>query len=151
VKVVQSRRMNSFYTTEVAGSLWLGAQATNAETIPFHGRAEQNLLLHFWPLTTQIFVPQQIDYDGAGDFRGYVLAIPVITDLKNFVIDYALMLSQLSDDVRGFRPAEAVIDLPAQGALAFLEHLARLSSQKANGATRFSVGSVEFLHLAKLG
>ena len=61
------------------------------------------------------------------------------------------MLSQLDKKARGYRPAEAVIDLPAEGALAFLEHLAQLASQKANGASKFSVGSVEFLHLAKFG
>ena len=68
----------------MAGSLWLGAQAINAEAVPFQGRAEQNLLLHFWPLTALIFVPQQIDSDGKGDFVGYILAIPEVDDLENF-------------------------------------------------------------------
>ena len=107
----------------MAGSLWLGAGHQRGGD-PFQGRAEQNLLLHFWPLTAQIFVPQQIDSDGKGEFVGFVLAIPEVNDLKNFIVDYPLMLSELGKDVRGFRPAEAVIDLPAQGALAFLEHLA---------------------------
>lgn len=151
VKVEQARRKNGFHTTEVAGSLWLGAQATNAELLPFEGRAEQNLLLHCWPLTVLIFVPQQIDMDGASEFVGYVLAIPEVTDLENFVIDYPQMLGQLGKAVRAYRPAEAVIDLPAQGALAFLEHLARLSGQKAQEKSRYSVGSIEYFHLAKIG
>ncbi len=152
VKVEEARRKHEFYTTEVAGSLWLGAHALNAEAIPFEGRAEQNLLLHFWPLTTQIFVSQQIDSDGLGDFLGYVLAIPEVSDLKNFVIDYPLMLSQLGKDMRAYYPTEAVIHLPAQGALAFLEHLARLAQQKAEKQqVRYSVGSIEYLHLAKIG
>jgi CRISPR-associated protein Cmx8 len=152
VKVEQARQRNGFYTTEVASALWLGAQATNAELLPFEGRAEQNLLLHFWPLTVLIFVPQQIGMDGDREFVGFVLAIPEVADLENFLLDYPQMLTQLSKEARGYRPAEAVIDLPAQGALAFLEHLARLSSQKAlAGTIRYSVASVEFLHLDKIG
>jgi CRISPR-associated protein Cmx8 len=152
VKVEQARRKNAFHTADVAGSLWLGAQATNAELLPFEGRAEQNLLLHFWPLTTLIFVPQQIDVDGTGNFVGYVLAIPEVADLEAFLLDYVEMLGQLGTEVRGFRPAEAVIDLPAEGALAFLEHLARLSAGKvAGGALKYAVGYVEYLHLAKIG
>jgi CRISPR-associated protein Cmx8 len=98
-----------------------------------------------------IFVPQQIDADGSGDFVGYVLAIPEVADLEQFLSDYPQMLGQLSSAVRGYRPAEAVIDLPAQGALAFLEHLARLSTEKATEKVKYSVGSIEFLHLAKFG
>lgn len=152
VKVEQARQKNGFHTTEVAGSLWLGAQATNAEAVPFEGRAEQNLLLHFWPITALIFVPQQIDHEGKGDFSGYVLAIPEVSDVENFVVDYPLMLGELSKETRGYRPAEAVIDLPAQGALAFLEHLARLATRKAaQKQIKYTVGSIEFLHLDKKG
>jgi CRISPR-associated protein Cmx8 len=151
VKAEQARRNNGFHTATVASSLWLGAQATNAELIPFEGRAEQNLLLHSWPLTVLIFAPQQINFEGTGDFVGYVLAIPEVADLDAFLSDYPQMLGELGKEVRGYRPAEAVIDLPAQGALAFLEHLARLSSEKATDKLRYSVDSVEFLHLAKLG
>jgi CRISPR-associated protein Cmx8 len=158
VRVEQARKKNGFYTAEVGSALWLGAQATNAELLPFKGRAEQNLLLHFWPLTTLIFVPQQITIKYEDDqlkveneFVGYVLAIPEVADLETFLVDYPQLLGQLGRDVRGYRPAEAVIDLPAQGALAFLEHLARLSSEKAADKVRYSIGSVDFLHLAKFG
>lgn len=151
VRVEQARRKNSFHTAVVSGSLWLGAQATNAELLPFEGRAEQNLLLHFWPLTALTFVPQQVDADGTGDFNGYVLAVPEVFDLQRFRREYPRMLGELGREARGYRPAEAVIDLPAQGALAFLEHLARLSSEKAAGKLALSVGSVEYLHLAKFG
>ncbi len=152
LKVEQARQQNGFFTQEVSSALWLGAQATNAEGIPFRGRAEQNLLLHFWPLTALVFVPQQIDADGKGDFAGYVLAIPEVADLESFLADYPPMLSQLGTEVAGFRPAEAIIDLPAEGALAFLEHLARLVQHRATGkAIRYSVASVEYLHLEKKG
>ncbi len=152
VKVEQARTRGAFVTAEVAGSLWLGAQARNAEAIPFEGRTEQNLLLHFWPLTTLVFVPQQVGGEGETEFVGYALAIPEVSDLGSFLADYPSLLGQLSKDVRGFRPAEAVIDLPAQGALSFLDHLALLAQQKAERSDiQYAVGSIEYLHLAKFG
>jgi CRISPR-associated protein Cmx8 len=152
VKAEQARKKNAFHTGEVAGSLWLGAQAANAEAIPFVGRVEQNLLLHFWPLTALVFVPQQITDEGESEFVGYVLAIPEVADLENFLMDYPQMLEQVGGGVRGYRPAEAIIDLPAQGALAFLSHLARLAAHTAEREKfRYAVASVEYLHLAKVG
>jgi CRISPR-associated protein Cmx8 len=151
LKVEKARTENEFHTAEVAGSLWLGAQAVNAEGVPFKGRAEQTLLLHFWPLTAQVYTPQMVQADGTSEFVGYVLAIPEVADLKGFLADYPRMLGELGKDVRGYRPAEAVIDLPAEGALSFLEHLARLSGEKVEGSeVGFSLGSVEFLHMAKI-
>jgi CRISPR-associated protein Cmx8 len=152
VRFESKRRKGEIHVTDVAGSLWLGAQAFNAEAIPFQGRAEQNLLLHFWQLTVMIFSPQQIGSDGDSEFVGYALAIPEVADLENFCEDYPQMLRDLKTDLRGFRPAEAVIDLPAEGALAFLEHLARLAEQVARkGQLGYSVSSVEFMHLVKVG
>ncbi len=152
LKFETKRQRGELHVNDVVGSLWLGAQAFNAEAVPFQGRAEQNLLLHFWPLAVLIFVPQQIDSDGASEFVGYALAIPEVADLENFCEDYRQMLRDLSDKVRGFRPAEAVVDLPAEGALAFLEHLARLTEQMTRkGQLRYAVSSVEFMHLVKVG
>jgi CRISPR-associated protein Cmx8 len=150
--VERLRRKNEFYTAEVSGALWLGAQAANAEAVPFRGRAEHNLLLHFWPLTALVFVPQQIDNDGQGQFVGYALAIPEVADLEAFCDDYPLTLHELRPEVRGFRPAGAIIDLPAQAALEFLEALARLA-QRAVARKRIAdaVSAVEYLHLAKRG
>jgi CRISPR-associated protein Cmx8 len=152
VAVDRARQDNSFHTTEVAGSLWLGAQAFNAEGVPFRGRAEQTLLLHFWPLTTLIYVPQRIDNDGSTEFVGYTLAVPEVTNLVYFCEDYPRLLHDLGTGVRGFRPAEAVIDLPAQAALAFLENLARIT-QGLVGRKQIAdtVSAVDYLHLVKVG
>lgn len=152
VKAHRALAENEFHTDEVAGSLWLGAQAVNAEGVPFEGRVEQTLLLHFWPLAAQVYAPQVVQPDGENEFVGYVLAIPEVADLKKFGRQYPRMLGGLGKDARGYRPAEAVIDLPAESALSFLEHLARLSGEKAEGADHGdSLGSVEYLHLAKFG
>jgi CRISPR-associated protein Cmx8 len=155
LKVEKARAGGEFHTGEVAGSLWLGAQAVNAESVAFEGRVEQTLLLHFWPLTAQVYTPQMVQPDGESKFVGYVLAIPEVADLGGFLEDYRRLLSNLSGDVRGFRPAEAVIDMPAEGALSFLDHLAQLSGEKATAtdynALAYNLGSVEFIHLAKIG
>jgi CRISPR-associated protein Cmx8 len=150
--VARLRTSNGFHTEEVAGPLWLGAQACNAEGVPFRGRAEHNLLLHFWPLTALVFVPRRVNNDGEGEFVGYALAVPEVADLEAFCEDYPLMLHELRTEVRGYRPAAAVIDLPAQAALEFLENLARLA-QRVTAKKRIndSVSSVEYLHLVKVG
>ncbi len=151
-KVAAAREKSSFHTTAVAGSLWLGAQAINAEGVPFDGRAEQNLLLHFWPLASLVYVPQVVEPDGGSKFVGYVLAIPEVTDLSGFQTIYPRVLEGFKNDARGFRPAEAVIDLPAEGALSFFEHLAKLAGNKATSTEiQYAIGAVEYLHLAKFG
>ncbi len=156
LKLVAKREKNVFHTSQVAGSLWLGAQAVNAESIAFEGRVEQTLLLHFWPLVVQIFVPAVLKVDRKdgklevkSEFVGYVLAIPEIADLVQFQQEYKVMLGGLGEEIRGFRPAQAVIDLPAEGALSFLAHL---GTQKAAGSeVRYSISSVEYLHQVKIG
>jgi CRISPR-associated protein Cmx8 len=150
--VEKARQKNSLFTAEVAGSLWLGAQAENAESVPFRGRAEQNLLLHFWPLTALVFVPQRINNDGEGEFVGYTLAIPEVAHLESFCESYLDLLHNLGKEVRGFRPAEAVIDVPAQAALEFMAALARLADHVAGKkGIHDDVSSVEYLHLVKVG
>lgn len=137
---------------EVPSSLFLGAQAVNAERVPFSGKVEQNLLLHFWPLTAQVFVPEAIDREGKREFKGYVLAVPEISDLQEFCEIYPQVLGGLDPQMRGFRPKAAIVDLPVEGGLEFLRYLFLLSQQKI-GATRlkYSLGAVELFHLDKQG
>lgn len=150
---------NEFLTAEVSSALLLGAQAVNAENVPFVGRVEQNLLLHFWPLAVLIFVPQSIEADGSTDFVGYSLAVPEVSDLEEFVSTFPTLLSQLNDGLsanriaRGYRPARAVIDLAAESALGFMNQLAVLihSKTKQKGSLQRTVRSVEFFHLNKAG
>jgi len=151
-KAEKAKHKGMFHTAPVAGSLWLGAQATNAENISFDGRIEQTILLHFWCLTAMVFVPQVVSPDGDSKFVGYTLAIPDILDLEEFLDSYPGMLADLGPNLRGFRPANAVIDLAGEGALAYLDHMTRLVQRKVQeNPTRRSLGAVEFLHLAKIG
>lgn len=151
-KVQKARAKGAFYTSRMSSALFPGAQAYNAEQIAFEGRAEQNLLLHFWPLTVLLFVPQQIERDGTSDFVGYTLAVPEVSHLIEFVCEYPKLLDSLQEELRGFRPAQAVIALPAEGALALMDDLATITGlQVETGELRFSIGGVEYMHLVKQG
>jgi len=137
---------------EVPSSLFIGAQALNAEKIPFSGRVERNLLLHFWPLTAQVFVPEAIDREGNGEFKGYVIVIPEVNDLEEFCDVYPRLLAGLDPQMRGYRPKASIIDLPAEGGLEFLRHLSLLAQQKAGGSElKYSISAVELFHLNKQG
>jgi CRISPR-associated protein Cmx8 len=140
------------YTSDVSSSIFIGAQDENAERVPFRGRIDQNLLLHFWTLVTQVFVPEVIDREGTRDFKGYVLAVPEVSDLQEFRDLYPHILGRLDPQMRGFRPRAAIVDLPVEGGLEFLRHLFLLSQQKA-GATslKYSLSAVELFHLDKQG
>lgn len=157
LKVTKALANNSFCTTGISSALLPGAQALNAEGVPFEGRAEQNLLLHFWPLSVLLFVPQLVASDGSTDFVGYSLAVPEVSNLEEFIIDYPNLLNGLSKDVRGYRPAQSVIDIPAEGALALMERLASItglqieSDEGQFSELRFSISGTEYLHLVKEG
>lgn len=154
LKVQKARDKGQTYTAEVSGALLLGAQAVNAEGVPFEGRAEHNILLHFWPLTVLLYVPQAVDRDGSTEFPtgSYTVAVPEVANLKKFVKGFPDVLGGLSSDPRGYRPAGAVVDLPAEGALAFMDHFARLTQADIEaGEVTGVIGSVEFMHLYKQG
>ena len=159
-KAHKAHMKGAFCTAVISSALLPGAQAVNAENVPFEGRAEQNLLLHFWPLAVLLFVPQRVEHDGKTELppSSFALAVPEVSNLEEFIHDYQALLHGLNDGLpadktaRGYRPARAVIDLPAEGALTFLEHLATLAASKVEaGQLRFSIGAVEYLHLVKEG
>ena len=58
---------------------------------------DQNLLLHFWTLAVQIFVPQQIERDGSQKFLGYTIAVPEVTNLVDFPSEYRRLLNDLNN------------------------------------------------------
>ncbi len=136
----------------VTGSLFLGAQAANAERVPFRGRADEAFLLHFWPVVMGVYVPEVLDRQGQARFVGYVLAAPDISDLGRFCQSFMETVAHLGAEVAGFRPRGAIISLPQEGALEYLHHLLALATGKAQeGETEYSVAGVEVYHLAKRG
>lgn len=140
------------FTEDLASSIFLGSQAISAEKVPFRGRPEENLLLHFWPLVARVFVPEAVDRDGKSKFTGYVFAIPEVADLEGFVEEYSLSLPQLGDSMRGYVPAEAVISLPEEGALEFAHALHAMARAKAGaGEVAFTLTAVETFAMEKVG
>ncbi|MGC1273810.1 MAG: type I-MYXAN CRISPR-associated protein Cmx8 [Planctomycetaceae bacterium] len=141
---------------ELSGALLLGAQAVNAETVPFQGRVEENLLLHFWPLTTLTFVPVTLDRDGKASADGYALAVPDVSDLKSFRSHYPRMLRRLPVPKPGSRllggfPPDALIALPQQGALELMEDLIALAGDAAGDGYPASIRGVEVAAMVKEG
>ncbi len=152
---------NTFALGVLSSALLLGAQASNAEIIPFAGRIDQNLLLHFWPLTIMVYVPRFIDSDGNSYIgrrnkddksQHFCVAVPEVADLKAFLVDYPRMLTGLNTETAIYRPKESLIDLAAEGGISFIEHLARLAPQLARESeVGCSVSGVDYLHLNKDG
>jgi CRISPR-associated protein Cmx8 len=152
LNVEKARGKNGFYTAELSSALFPGAQAVNAEGIAFEGRAEENLLLHFWTFVALLFVPNIVDTDGSSDFVGYTLAVPEVGDLVDFTEHYPRILDALKPAPRGYRPAGAIIDIAAEGGLSFLNSLAEVSGLKVEDSKlKYSIRSVEYLHLVKAG
>ena len=142
------------HSQSIAGSLFVGAQATNAERVKFEGMIEQNLLLHFWPLTVQIFVPETISRDGREEINGqaFVLAIPEISDLEEFCEVFPRSLAALDARVRGYRPSASIITLPEEGGMEFLRNLSLIAEQRAEmGNVKYSVSAIELFFLEKRG
>jgi CRISPR-associated protein Cmx8 len=144
----EAREKNKFYTVSIASSSFVGAQAENAERIPFRGRADEAFLLHFWPVVMGVYVPEIIERDGKTKFSGYVLAIPDVSDHNGFVQDFGEALAQLGTQMAGYRPKQAVVALPQEGGLEYLHHLLGLVQAQADIA---NVTGVEVFHLEKRG
>ena len=148
----EKERGRGHATTGLSGALLIGTQDENAECLPFINRIDHALLLHFWTLVARVFIPEMIDSDGQREFVGFVLAFPEVSDLPAFCRAYVQLLGELKPELRGYRPAEAVISIPEQGALEFMHHLADLAERTVihEGPSRFIAG-VEFFYLVRIG
>ncbi|TMI53231.1 type I-MYXAN CRISPR-associated protein Cmx8, partial [Candidatus Bathyarchaeota archaeon] len=152
-KFQQRRAQNEIYAVDIASSIFVGAQAANAERIAFRGRADEVFLLHFWPVVMGVYVPQVIDREGESKFTGsYVLVVPDVSDLEGFVQEFPDTTAQLKPELAGYRPREAVISLPQEGGLEYLHHLTRVAKAKAErGELAYSIIGVEVYHLERQG
>ena len=82
------------------------------------------------------------------------MAVPEIASLGRFCDRFPHILDEMARcaKLRGrFRPAQSVIDLPAQGALEFIRSIAQLKVAEQEQNPMRAVNSVEFLHLDKQG
>lgn len=115
---------SQFETGKISGALMIGAQADNAESVPFAGRVDHNLLLHFWQVVVLTFVPYIVSKKEKKAKRlGYVLTIPDVADLRNFRLAFPGILGSLTATHPDRTPAAARVDLPAQANLEVLRKL----------------------------
>lgn len=139
------------FTVDLPSTYFLGAQANNAENIPFKDRARFQLLLHFWLFAAQIYVPAVVNNEGKRDFVGYAIAIPDVADLKRFCGKLRKMLSDRSPEGK-FRPHDCVVDLAVESALDMMKRLSdRLTQATGEQSTAFSVLGIDVIHAEKQG
>lgn len=137
---------------KLVGPLFIGAQEVNAERVPFLGRPDETFLLQFWPVVMAVYVPESVDRDGKSHFGGYVLAVPDVSDVAGFVHDFPEVLPQLTTELVGYRPRDAVISVPEEGALEYLHHVLRLAQARAvEGEVGYSLAGADVYHLKKRG
>ena len=140
------------FTVDLPSTYFLGAQAFNAETVPFRDRARLQFLLHFWLFAAQIYVPAVINNEGNRDFVGYALAIPDVSDLEGFCDELPFVLSDRSPELSGYRPRDAIVDLAIESALDLMRRLRdRLTTRTGEQATANSVFGVDVIHTEKQG
>lgn len=151
LKAAKGRAKNKLIVDSVAGSLFVGAQAVNAEKVSFQGTVELNFLLQFWQLVTPIYVPRTLDVKNRRmTDQGYLLAIPEVSDLEEFLDNIEAFWRSRTDKVAGYRPEQAVIDVPQEGGLEFLYDLAHRRADQNSGLS-LSISGVEWFHQEKQG
>jgi CRISPR-associated protein Cmx8 len=147
---------------KVKGQHFIGAGEENAERVGFATTPRLFLVLHFWILVSPIFAPRTLkeERDAVSGERylearidtkepSFLIAVPEPSDLEVFLGEMRDYWRQLSPDTAEFRPAEAVIDVPAEGGLEFLLLLARDMADTATA--NLPVAGVELYLLFKKG
>lgn len=142
----------SDYTVDLPSTYFLGAQASNAENVPFKDRARSQFLLHFWIYSAQVYVPTITDNENKREFVGYALAIPDVSNLKTFCEELPEVLRNRGTELSGYRPRDCVIDLAVEGALDVMKRLRdRLAIRTGEQTTSDLILGVDVVHLNKEG
>lgn len=152
VRVWQELLQPAEFAVDLPSTYFLGAQASNAENVPFKDRAQSQFLLHFWLFTAQIYVPAVINNEGKRDFVGYALAIPDVASLKTFCDELPGVLRDRSSELSGYRPRDCVVDLAIEGALDIMQRLRdRLAIHTGEQAISDLVLGIDVIHTEKQG
>lgn len=157
LKALSLQEKGTALTDSMSSAIFVGAEDVNAEKIPFQGLVAENLILHFWPLVSLIFVPRVFKLEKTREQglkisrqeKGYVLAIPDPLNLRDFCQDFKDIARSLDPAVAGFRPKAALIDLAEEGGLEYLYHFARHRIQGTDMS--LSLAAVELYHLQRAG
>ncbi|MCY6492314.1 type I-MYXAN CRISPR-associated protein Cmx8 [Leptolyngbya sp. GGD] len=142
----------SEFTVDLPSTYFLGAQANNAENIPFKDRARFQFLLHFWLFAAQIYVPAIVNNEGKRDFVGYAITIPDIANLQRFCRRLPKILKERSIEKSGYRPRDAIVDLAVEGALDLMKRLReRITQAAGEQSTASTVYGIDVIHAEKQG
>jgi len=135
---------------ELSSSYFLGAQKHNPEKVKFADRAKFKFLLNFWSFAVQIYIPPKT-HDKDKD-PGYALAIPDISNLKQFCKRFPDVLKKRSPKSRGYRPRDCFVDIPIESALNLMARLRGPLSQKVGeDKTASSILAIDVIHAKKEG
>lgn len=138
------------FTVDLPSTYYIGAQASNPENVPFKDRARYQFLLHFWVFAASIYVPAVIDNEGKRDFVGYAIAIPDVANLKTFCDEFLGLLKERGNEITGYRPRDAVVDLALEGALDLIARLRDRVSRLESSIGDLVMG-VDVIHTEKQG
>jgi CRISPR-associated protein Cmx8 len=148
----------SNYTVDLPSTYFIGAQASNAENVPFRDRARFQFLLHFWAFVAQVYVPARLVYDNKTkqtktEFAGFALTIPDVANLEVFCDELpSLLQNNRGAEMASYRPRESVIDLAAEGALDLMNKLSqRLAVIAGSQSVSDLLLGVDVVHLEKQG
>jgi CRISPR-associated protein Cmx8 len=152
------RRRRVVPATAIPTSMFIGAERQNAERVPFKGEVRHNLLLHFWPFVTPVFVPTALrrkQGQWSIDTRtGYVLAVAEVGDLIEFsdLIGSYWRRQPVVSGIDHRHPRECQIDVAVEGGIAFLHSLTKYRLKSMDDGEFFDVvPQVDLYHLEKRG
>lgn len=139
-------------STGQSGAFYLGAMAVNAENVPTDDLIKYQFLLHFWAFMSQVYCPATLDKDGKRELNGYVIVVPDVANLIDFCDEFQYVLEARKLEIYGYRPREAIIDIPEEGALDLLRLLRQSISQKtASQSLEDLILGAEVIHVEKPG
>lgn len=157
-KVWQDLQRPADYTVDLPSTYFIGAQASNAENVPFKDRARFQFLLHFWAFVSQVYIPARLVYDNKAkktktEFAGFAITIPDVANLEDFCDELpAVLKNNRGVELAGYRPRESVIDVAAEGALDLMNKLnQRLAVAAGSQSVSDLLLGVDVVHLEKQG
>lgn len=115
----------------LSSTYFLGAQASTADNVTFADAARFQLLLHFWPFATELFVPTTLTREGKTEFDGYAFVFPDVADLEAYCDDYPDFLRGRGKALRAYLPRAAVVDLPGEAGLRTMDWLSLVLANRA--------------------
>ena len=157
--LVSSARKRHTLSSAVPTSMFIGAEKKNAERVDFKGEVHHNLLLHFWPFVSPVFVPRLLHRE-QGQWKldtrksGYVIAVPEVGNLTEFheMIESYWRGKQAPSGDNRWRPRDCEVDVAVEGGMAFLHALTMNRLQDMDDGDFFeAVPQVDLYHLERSG